>query len=902
MRPPGITKWITGIGHDATAANAHFTSLKASACAKGDIDGAIPSAVVFSGSITGVGSTSGDALTNAMHALGIYSAGQYGTYGSGLNADRISPVNSSGGAHLNFFATGATTYSGGVSSGITPLALFDPYDSAAINLGWTSRILYKSALLNVPAADICESDITSSNCPEISASSSIHTLHDDCDSTDCEIRILENGGLGVSTNWVAAVSGVRKSMYEAIRQRLVEQEYNDENAEGVDCHDLSTGTYSFSDIGTSIAVFPNINALCSIEESNNEIAWSDGCDVLNPSAWSSNGLRTASQADAAISHSDVGGSNIYQIINLKDWTAGTGDKDIYVMEEVNMVNNTLYDAEAQCEGLAAGRSGDAERDLVRYGYRTAIFTPQSMSNLSGAIFGSGGGGGTITSTTALIAPTVVTGSGLCNLYDSQVFQTVITGDYADVKATAFVPLIRNEYNVSASISGTVPTITGVCDWSSSSKQTWTDPNMPSLLLQEPSPSKEESSNWNKDLYKPQIDQRVFKGEKYYLKYSDGIQGLQSSWIKTGVNRTSVDENEAINNYAPNNQNPTTAVAGADAVSESVIPMQKPSALDLANIVELVTDDVSQQESSKYFLGGWPIKNQASTQTDLVNYQGEKAVWTSFSDQYVVVKAADKSNEDLNKILSSLFKNDTRNNKKQIAFLPSNEATKFVDNVRTTQSNIKDITVDTLQLVYNKSSNTFQLDMGGKTISYSKAKVWGKKDTPEELKSGGKVTFLYYKIEYNAAACQACVPTPADEMVDKPVLFYHENYLQFAQVDWQMRSGDFHFEVPYLDPGLQINHEGTTVQAKHWSEYISASFVTQGLGKYTGHYTAHGETFIGSPTQIGCPEEQEGVGGHDSKSRFPKIVDYQIGFGKDASYRKLKDLGSNEILFDRKSSN
>ena len=902
------TKHITGKGHDATAANTHFTSLRASACAEGEIDGVVSNTVTFSGSITGVGSTSGAALTNAMNALNTYSNSRYNIWGTGLNVARTSPVNTVGVDAHNFLKTGATTYSGGVSSGITPLALFDPYDSAAINLGWTSRILYKSALLNVPAADICESDTTSSNCPEISASSSIHTLHDDCDSTDCEIRILENGGLGVSTNWVAAVSGVRKSMYEAIRQRLVEQEYNDENAEGVDCHDLSTGTYSFSDIGTSIAVFPNINALCSIEESNNEIAWSDGCDVLNPSAWSSNGLRTASQADAAISHSDVGGSNIYQIINLKDWTAGTGDKDIYVMEEVNMVNNTIYDAETQCEGGAAGRSGDAERDLVRYGYRTAIFTPQSMSNLSGAIFGSGGGGGTITSTTALIAPTVVTGSGYCNVYDDHVWKSVVTGDYADTEAKAFIPLLRNEYSVKACISGSVPTVTGVCDWSSSSRQTWYDANNPSVG---PGEIIEESSNWGTSLYKPSVkEERVDQGEKYYIKYGDGIEGLQSTWVKAGAKRLTSSQKQSANKYAPNNENPTTSPQGENSLSTSVVPFGRQNPLDLSNITEAITQDVRDAKGNKsvYMLGGWPIKNQASSEADIQKTIKEKQVFGSFSDQYVIVRAGGRNrfikshgpknhgspDWSPNKILKNVVKSVIPN--KQTALLEPKEAVDFVDNVRQTQSNIEDIETGALNISWNDTNKTWTLKFEGKTYSVrgNKINTFGKRIiVPPVFKDNKGVDFFYYKISYNATACQACVSTPAEDIVDKEVLVYHENYLQYAQVDWHMRSGDFQFEVPYIEPGSKVVVDGTEIIAKHWSEYITADFV-KNSDTYTGEWTAYGQAFPSTATQLGCPEE------HDQPSKLNKIVDYQIGFGKEYSYRKMRGV-TNKINFDYKKN-
>ena len=229
-------------------------------------------------------------------------------------------------------------------------------------------------------------------------------------------------------------------------------------------------------------------------------------------------------------------------------------------------------------------------------------------------------------------------------------------------------------------------------------------------------------------------------------------------------------------------------------------------------------------------------------------------------------------------------------KKKAAFLRSEKARGFVENVRLTQSNIENIDTGTLKITYDKNSNKYTMDFEGKTyqVDATKANSYrGKPTVPEEFYTG--VTFFFYKISYNAAACQACVSTPAEDIVDKEVLVYHENYLQYAQVDWQMRSGDYQFEVPYIEPGAKVVVDGTEIIAKHWSEYITADFV-KNSNTYTGEWTAYGQAFPGRPTQLGCPEE------HDQASKLNKIVDYQVGFGKDYSYRKMKDV-KNEIDFD-----
>ena len=116
----------------------------------------------------------------------------------------------------------------------------------------------------------------------------------------------------------------------------------------------------------------------------------------------------------------------------------------------------------------------------------------------------------------------------------------------------------------------------------------------------------------------------------------------------------------------------------------------------------------------------------------------------------------------------------------------------------------------------------------------------------------------------------------------------------------MRSGQYVFEVPYLEPGTKFIQDGTEVIAKHWSDYIEYSFINTAAEAYTGHHTAYGEAFVGVPTQLGCPEE------HDAGSQYDKIVDYQIGFGHDASYRALKSLpagqNKNIIPFNKEKEN
>ena len=98
-------------GHNSSAADTAFLSEKCTQCSEGLItETQTKTTISFSGSITGVGATNGEALTNAMNALNTYSNTQYNLYGTGFNQSRTSPVNTAGTDAHNFFTTGATTY------------------------------------------------------------------------------------------------------------------------------------------------------------------------------------------------------------------------------------------------------------------------------------------------------------------------------------------------------------------------------------------------------------------------------------------------------------------------------------------------------------------------------------------------------------------------------------------------------------------------------------------------------------------------------------------------------------------------------------------------------------------------------------------------------------------------
>ena len=299
-----------------------------------------------------------------------------------------------------------------------------------------------------------------------------------------------------------------------------------------------------------------------------------------------------------------------------------------------------------------------------------------------------------------------TGQGNCNLYNDYVYQAVVTGDYASVKAKCFIPLYRNEYVASGAISGSYPTVTGICDWSSKRKQVWTDDNYDTLAAPSLGLSSENSANWNGQLSKPVAEGTSYQGEKYYVKYPEGTEGLMSSWVKTGNKRLTESEKTAAESYAPKNENPTTAVEGFNSAG-NIAPSKQLSPLDLENITELVTDDVSQQNSSKYFLGGWPVKNQASTETSVVkNHTASNRTASAFEDEYLITKTAES------KIIAGVLKSTPQFKNAKIKFVEDSQLQTQIQKVRNSQSNIESIDAEVLNIKYNSDTQELKIDFDG----------------------------------------------------------------------------------------------------------------------------------------------------------------------------------------------
>ena len=123
---------------------------------------------------------------------------------------------------------------------------------------------------------------------------------------------------------------------------------------------------------------------------------------------------------------------------------------------------------------------------------------------------------------------------------------------------------------------------------------------------------------------------------------------------------------------------------------------------------------------------------------------------------------------------------------------------------------------------------------------------------------------------------------------------HENYIHTMQLDWELRSGDWLFTVPYMEAGktVKFNDNGTEkeFETQNWYEIVTDSFQNEAADKYQNHYTLYGVPFEGVDTQNSCDL-------NEFKSKLDKIYDYQIELNqKGATYRHLKEDGTHEIEF------
>lgn len=800
--------------------------------------------------------------------------------------------------NFTLFQTGAPVFTSGTT---TTSLLYSPYDQNAAYEGyseassaqdWISNIFYTSAYNNVNSNNLCTIDTTDSVCGASVISNpsldDIWGMHWQSGShstqAQCNAGVLDTNA-STYTNYLIAVSGVRRYMYDVIRKRL--QEGSQHNAwsgntlEASIYTDQSFNQYNFSDIGSTLAVYPNSGALCDLDSSSTDIDFESDCP--NPN-WLGN--QSASSADTNISTTSE--TRVRQIVNLKDW-APTGDIDIWILESTKHFAEGVYSGECYNHGTSNHYDGWVSRYLNEYHYRTAIFGPTDTNNISGS-FNSDApftatapvinrtrfvkGTGVCSSYSQFRAtgdasvPNFITGEARCENWNVNTKRAVVTGRIDSAVSVAITPLARNEYDGTIVVSGEIPVVTGTCDWSATKRAVFI----------------EEGEDAGTKLKRHELSGYVDQSEAYILKYQNNYSGVYNESAK---NKNTVKSNNNPKNGIENTSEQEAINLKTEVDAGDIYKRSDSFLVEAAN--------PEKADVPTYLVAGWPRINQAASPQQITSLTSK----SSFA-RTVLVTVDDK---DARQVLSRLKTNSKQASR---AFGSININSVIIDkssviqkqlDLKINNTNLKSRKMGTLTLTKEKAVQgqfSYNVDVQADDFR-SNVKIV----SPEELDQTTS-TFPIQIIENEAAACQSCVTTEVttsdmQSTENQKVIYMNENYIHGMQVDWELRSGNWNFTVPYVEAGKEIiitdkNGEQQKYQAQQWYDMVTDSFTQESADKYINHYTLFGIPFAETDTQLTCNLK-------DYKSQLDKIYDYQIELNqKGATYRHLKEAGKHEIKF------
>tara|TARA_Y100000593_G_C4206194_1_gene284431 strand:- start:217 stop:864 length:648 start_codon:yes stop_codon:yes gene_type:complete len=164
------------------------------------------------------------------------------------------------------------------------------------------------------------------------------------------------------------------------------------------------------------------------------------------------------------------------------------------------------------------------------------------------------------------------------------------------------------------------------------------------------------------------------------------------------------------------------------------------------------------------------------------------------------------------------------------------------------------------------------------------------------KEGKKYVAMVFFFRNAATACDSCIghkvgPTGANSLyemaADSPAIYFGENYRLGLTTSWELRSGQWEFEIPYVIEearGMRDPRPGETgvVDVKPWMDMVRESW-HMSQDDYTGRAAFY--SFPGSKPkplnmEVGCNIEK-------SASKLDKIIDYQNFFQANASYEEMQ---------------
>ena len=158
-------------------------------------------------------------------------------------------------------------------------------------------------------------------------------------------------------------------------------------------------------------------------------------------------------------------------------------------------------------------------------------------------------------------------------------------------------------------------------------------------------------------------------------------------------------------------------------------------------------------------------------------------------------------------------------------------------------------------------------------SYGSCTVSIRPGTVERVKNEATVDAFYAEIEGELAACHHCIAEPIEDdgmnQLKERKLFFGEQYLISMKTEWEIRSGNYFFEVPLSRHTYQVAnpiHPTKTIKVKPWNEYVMhvSEKYDPKLAR-TGYYLA-GNT-QNSKFAPGLPCE--------GYSKYEKIMDFTV---------------------------
>lgn len=673
---------------------------------------------------------------------------------------------------------------------------------------------------------------------------------------------------------IAMLNFVRSRMYSRVVERIHNGQAVVPESSGIeDVPNNSAGYSSSSVFDSSQVIVGDIHNKSNYDVNTKRL-------VCYPQRVPYNNLVTGTYNGTEITRTDWQNSYSPAFVNLKDYSTGTcvgcGSPDVYVLESIQSGSSSTTNWGA----------------ITNYSFYTSMYKPSwaavsdtsidhvldtntlPMENYFEEVT-TGSAAGCVPywkATMSLDCHSVVKQDGDCPLYsvnsngNAMTNRAVVTGKITDHLWTYYANLYRNLYQGVVMASGSVPVVTGKCDWSATKQQIWV-PIYPTAVTSTPVTSPA-PSHW-------ELSGEVDTEELYQVEYEKG--GLMT---QTGDNGQTIPQ--ALQSAALQYPNKTDK-----EISGIAYGMETDTGVNDVVFYAAQGTDFSHVEGvpgKKHgdiaFIGGWPLVNQ------------------EFAKDYENISAAD----NLTEFGWQAYILHETNEKKPIAYYWNS---KVVEGETVVGSLFDYLFRDTSRgrsggQVAMIGTRYHTMDKFNEAVSKATSIMNVTEHYTHNLhlqdKEGKKYVAMVFFFRNAATACDSCIghkvgPTGANSLyemaADSPAIYFGENYRLGLTTSWELRSGKWEFEIPYVIEearGMRDPRPGETgvVDVKPWMDMVRESW-HMSQDDYTGRAAFY--SFPGSKPkplnmEVGCNIEK-------SASKLDKIIDYQNFFQANASYEEMQ---------------